>query len=75
MGNNKKPITKSRRDFFSIFKATDQVVPVEMIKMLTAEGKLVEVSKAAVEAASKKQKTSKKEIFNWMINPSKANNE
>jgi len=41
--------------------------------MLTADGKLVEVDKAIFEKASKKQKATNKEIYNWMENPSKEN--
>jgi hypothetical protein len=47
---------------------------VEKVKMLTADGKLVEVDKSVLEAASKKQKSSNKEIYDWMKNPSKENN-
>lgn len=67
MGNN-----KSRRGFFSMFIQTDKN-PADntRIKMLTADGKLVEVDKEVFEKASKKQKATNKEIFNWMDNPSK----
>ena len=41
--------------------------------MLTAEGKLVEVSKTVLNEISKKQKATNKEIFDWMKNPSKEN--
>jgi len=44
-----------------------------MVKMLTADGKLVEIDKSVLEAASKKQKSSNKEIYDWMQNPSKEN--
>jgi hypothetical protein len=67
MGNN-----KSRRDFLSMFIQKDKNAPEnQKIKMLTADGKLVEVDKAIFEKASKKQKASNKDIYNWMENPSK----
>jgi hypothetical protein len=46
----------------------------EKVKMLTADGKLVEIDKAAFDAASK-QKVHNKEILQWMNNPSKNGNE
>ena len=64
--------SKSRRWFLSLFTQTDkkQGKP-EMVKMLTAEGKLVEIDKAVLDEMSKKQKATNKEIYNWMKNPSK----
>jgi len=64
--------SKSRRWFLSLFTQTDkkQGKP-EMVKMLTAEGKLVEIDKAVLDEMSKKQKATNQEIFNWMKNPSK----
>lgn len=44
-----------------------------MVKMLTPDGKLVEVDKAILEQAISKQKASSKDIFDWMKNPSKEN--
>ena len=41
--------------------------------MLTADGKLVEVERSVLEAASKKQKAANKDIYEWMDNPSKEN--
>jgi hypothetical protein len=74
MGNNKKTTDKSRRDFFSMFIAGDKKKDdAEMVKMLTADGKLVEVSKAVLDEVTKKQKATNKEIYNWMKNPSKEN--
>lgn len=72
MGDNKKPTNKSRRWFLTggLLDAPKK----EMIKMLTADGKLVEVERSVLEAASKKQKSTNKEIYNWMNNPSKENN-
>lgn len=66
---------KSRRWFLSIFANADKkAAKPGMVKMLTADGKLVEVDKAVLEAASKKQKSTNKEIYTWMNNPSKENN-
>jgi hypothetical protein len=58
---NKK--TPSRRGFLSM-----------LIKMLTADGRLVEVEKSVYEQASKGKKAGNKEIMEWMNNPSKENN-
>lgn len=79
MGNNKKSEDRSRRSFISLFLSGNSNSPAketgkpEMVKMLTAEGKLVEVEKNIVDKASKKQKSTNKEIFHWMKNPSKDN--
>jgi len=75
MENNEKAAEKSRRWFLSLFTADDkkQAQP-GMVKMLTADGKLVQIDKAVLEAASKKQKSTNKEIYDWMNNPSKENN-
>lgn len=68
MDNNNQD--KSRRSFFSdLFTSKKQKV-----KMLTADGKLVEIDKEVLEAASK-QKVNNKEILQWMKNPSKNENE
>jgi hypothetical protein len=76
MGNTKKTADTSRRDFFSLLLSKkENSGSTEKIKMLTAEGKLVEVDKAVFEAASKKQKATNKEIYQWMNNPSKETNE
>jgi hypothetical protein len=72
MGNNKKTEEKSRRWFLSLFATTDKRKGnTEMVKMLTAEGKLVAIDKAVLDEAAKKQKATNKEIFDWMKNPSK----
>ena len=70
MGNNKQPHNKSRRSFLSGLLNPKK----ETVKMLTADGKLVEVDKDVLEAASK-QKTTNKDILQWMNNPSKKENE
>ncbi|MEP7110076.1 MAG: hypothetical protein ABI760_18925 [Ferruginibacter sp.] len=72
MGNNKKAETKSRRWFLT--GGLSGAGKKEMIKMLTADGKLVEVEKSVVDAVAKKQKATNKEIFDWMKNPSKETN-
>jgi hypothetical protein len=77
MGNNKQPDNKSRRWFLSLFLSGNENVTAgktEKVKMLTADGKLVEVDKALLDKATKKFKASNKDIFDWMKNPSKDNN-
>ncbi len=71
MGDKKIPTNKSRRWFLTggLFDSGKK----EMVKMLTADGKLVEIEKSVLEAATKKQKSSNKEILDWMNNPSKEN--
>ena len=78
MGNNKKTENKSRRGFLSLFlPGTDDASSgqnpgkSEKVKMLTADGKLVEVDKSVYDQAVKKQKTTNKDIYDWMKNPSK----
>lgn len=71
MENNNDKELKSRRWFLSLFSPTN--AKKGKVKMLTADGELVEVDKAVLEAASKKQKSSNKEIYGWMNNPSKEN--
>ena len=74
MGNNKKPGNKSRRDFLSFFISADKkTAPAEMVKMLTADGKLVEVDKTVLDELTNKQKATNQQIFDWMKNPSKEN--
>lgn len=76
MGQNKKPTINSRRYFLSLFGLNDKkVTSPEMVKMLTADGKLVEIKKSVLEEASKKQKSTNKEIYDWMKNPSKENHQ
>lgn len=70
--DNKKTDLKSRRWFFSLLMGeNDNTAKPEMIKMLTAEGKLVEIDKAVLDEVAKKQKATNKEIYDWMKNPSK----
>ena len=70
MDNNKNENNKSRRSFFTGLMNLTK----EKVKMLTPDGKLVEVDKAVFDAASK-QKVNNKEILQWMKNPSKNDNE
>lgn len=80
MGNPKKTNSKSRRSFLSfLFTGKDELAAPqnsdtpEKVKMLTADGKLVEVDKNVLEQALKNRKANNKEILNWMKNPSKEN--
>ena len=61
---------KSRRSFFSGLLNPKK----EKVKMLTADGQLVEIDKDVLDAAAK-QKVNNKEILKWMKNPSKNENE
>ena len=70
MDNNKNETNRSRRSFFTSFLNSKK----EKVKMLTADGKLVEVDKDVFDAAIK-QKVNNKEILQWMNNPSKNENE
>jgi hypothetical protein len=72
MGDNNQSPNKSRR-WFLTGGLMDKNNGKEMVKMLTADGKLVEIEKSVLEAATKKQKASNKEIYDWMENPSKEN--
>lgn len=72
MKDNNKTDGKSRRWFLSLLTQTDK--KKDRVKMLTAEGKLVEIDRAVLEAVSKKQRSSNSEIYEWMKNPSKDNN-
>jgi len=75
MGDNKKTDDKSRRWFLSLLSATDKkATKPGMVKMLTADGKLVEIEQHVLDAAKKNQKATNKEIYDWMQNPSKEKN-
>jgi hypothetical protein len=73
MGNDKKNSDKSRRWFLSLLMPADKKAAAKpaTVKMLTAEGKLVEIDKTVLDEVAKKQKSTNKEIFDWMKNPSK----
>lgn len=72
MGDDQKPTNKSRRWFLS--GGLMDTSKKEMVKMLTADGKLVEVEKSIFDKIATKQKATNKEILDWMQNPSKENN-
>jgi hypothetical protein len=71
MGNNKKPSTTSRRGFFSRMLTGKNSDAAGKVKMLTADGRLVEIDKSVLEQAALNRKATNKEIFDWMKNPSK----
>lgn len=72
MGHSKNQENKSRRWFLSLLTAGAKPTQKgEMVKMLTADGKLVEIEKSVLDAATQNKKSSNKEIYDWMINPSK----
>ena len=73
MGNNKQPADKSRRDFFSSLFSANEKSKNEKVKMLTPDGKLVEVDKDVFDKITGKKKASNEDIFDWMQNPSKEN--
>ena len=69
--NNNQNSEKSRRWFLSLFtNSNEKNTKAEKVKMLTADGKLVEVDKAVYDKASR-QKADNKMILDWMKNPSK----
>lgn len=55
--------------FFSKPKAIEK--ETETVKMLTADGKLVEVNKSALASKTPGKKASNTDILAWMKNPSK----
>ncbi len=65
MGNTKNS-GSTRRQFFSLLTSNKK----EKVKMLTPDGKLVEVDKSVIDQAAK-TKAGNKEIYEWMQNPSK----
>jgi arylamine N-acetyltransferase len=72
MGDN----NQSRRDFLHLNfirsnEDTSHVSPVQKVKMLTPDGKLVEIDKELLDQVTKKKKATNKEIYDWMKNPSK----
>ena len=70
MGNNKNNNDQSRRGFFSSFLTKKET---EKIKMLTPDGKLVEVDKDVLDKITGSKKASNEDIYKWMENPSKEN--
>lgn len=74
MGQSKKTENKDRRWFLSLFLAADKSSGnPDKVKMLTADGKLVEIDRSVLDQATKNRKSSNKEIYQWMENPSKEN--
>lgn len=71
MGDTKKPTTSSRRGFFSRLVANKENSNSNRVKMLTADGKLVEIDKAVLDEITARKKASNKDIYEWMNNPSK----
>ena len=71
MGNNKNNNDQSRRGFFTSLFTKKETAKV---KMLTPDGKLVEVDKDVFDQATGKKKASNEDILNWMNNPSKETN-
>jgi hypothetical protein len=74
MEDNKKTSAKTRRSFLSLFASDSKATKPGRVKMLTADGKLVEIDQAVLDAAKTNKKASNKEIYEWMQNPSKENN-
>lgn len=76
MGNTNNT-SGSRRWFLSFGfarkeeKTKTEDPSVEMVKMLTPEGELVEVPRSLVESSRPAPKASNKDILSWMKNPSK----
>ena len=71
MGNNNNK-KGSRRWFLSFgLESNDNSDSDEMVKMLTADGKLVTVKKSLLAKSPTSGKASNKDIFDWMNNPSK----
>lgn len=62
---------KSRRSFLFGGLGLKKDAPPEKVKMLTPDGKLVEIDKHLFDAARQHKKASNTEIFKWMKNPSK----
>lgn len=67
MGKNNHKSGNRRSFFSSLFSPQKE----EKVKMLTADGKLVEVDRSVFEQLTKGKKASNQEIYRWMNNPSK----
>jgi len=70
---------KSRRDFLQLnFSKSNgdqsNVIPSQKVKMLTSDGKIVEIDRELLNKVSKNNRATNKEIFDWMKNPSKEDN-
>lgn len=69
---------KSRRSFLAALLKGSKGIPElnlddndDKIKMLTADGKLVEISKSVYQKVAGHKKATNSEIYEWMDNPSK----
>lgn len=73
MGNEN---LKSRRGFLSLgLGKTDSSEEKDpMVKMLTADGTLVEVRRSVLDQLKRNKPSSNQEIYDWMNNPSKEDN-
>ena len=72
MGQNKKTDNKSRRQFFSsLLSGETKAASSDRVKMLTPDGKMVEVDRSVFEQAANRKKASLQDIYQWMDNPSK----
>lgn len=74
MSNN----NQSRRDFLHLnflqdLKEPSPDAPNQKVKMLTPDGKIVEIDKEVLDMVTKNKKATNKEIYDWMDNPSKKN--
>lgn len=67
MTDKKKDPSQTRREFLSLFKKKEE----ELIKMLTPDGKLVQVPRSIIDKSDNRQKASNKDIYSWMNNPTK----
>lgn len=70
MGNTRKPRT-DRREFFSRFLSHKQEEKSQKVKLLTKDGKLVEIDRSVLDAATNRVKADNQAIYEWMDNPSK----
>jgi predicted SnoaL-like aldol condensation-catalyzing enzyme len=68
MDDTQNKENNARREFFSRFLNTKKE---KKVKMLTPDGKLVEVDQSVINKAMNKKKVTSKDIYNWMENPSK----
>lgn len=62
---------KSRRWFLTggLSKSKE---PPQMVKMLTPDGKLVEIEKSVLDRATQRIPATHQAVFQWMQNPSKS---
>ena len=71
MGNNKKH-DGNRRWFLSLFtQGGKKPAGSGTVKMLTPDGKLVEIERSVLDAATNRKPATNESIYEWMDNPSK----